>query len=275
MAKKKASKKAAGKDLATAQDQFPITGVDFEADSGAGMEGADKDSFAIPFLAVIQKMSPQVDEADPKYIEGARPGMLMDTVTEELFDGKEGVLVLPCAFQRRYLRWGPREAGGGFKGELTPEEATALEQSGEVVNVDNRLYYPDDNGNVDPKKCDFLQDSRNHFVLRVNPETGKLTEMLLSLRSTQISKSKTMMTKLQNVKVKGKEGMVTPPTWVNRVRITTVPESNDKGSWHGIKVELEGFIQSTDEYAAGKRLHDIIREGDVRVNYDEPVTDKF
>ncbi len=47
----------------------------FEADAGMGMEGTTVESFAIPFLLVLQSLSPQVDEAGGTAIEGARPGM--------------------------------------------------------------------------------------------------------------------------------------------------------------------------------------------------------
>jgi hypothetical protein len=268
--RKKVSKKktASKKELATTQNQLPV-GFNIEADSGAGMEGTDKDSFAIPFLAVIQKMSPQVDETDPKYIEEARPGMLTNTVTNALYDGKTGVIFLPCAYQRRFLQWGPRDAGGGFKGEWLPEEAAKAEQDGDVVNMDGRLYFPDDKGEVSEKKCDYLGDTRNHFGILIDPETEEVTPALLSLSSTQIKKSKQLMTLLNGVKVDGAKGKITPPTWVNRVRLTTIPESNDKGSWHGIRVELDGFIDSQDLYDAGKELHDIIAAGKVNVKYEE------
>lgn len=262
------------KDLATTgAAQLPV-GFNVEADTGAGMEGTDKDSFAIPFLAIIQKMSPQVDEADAKFIEEARPGMFTNTVTNELFDGKEGVIFLPCAFQRRFLQWAPRKMGGGFKGEWMPEQAAQLEMDGEVINQDGRLYFPNSKGEVDEKKCDYLSDTRNHFGLLINPQTGEIAQALLSLSSTQIKKSKQLMTLLNNVKVAGSKGKITPPTWVNQVRLTTIPESNEKGSWHGIKVDLEGFIGSQELYDVGKGLHDIIAAGEATVNYDAATEQK-
>jgi len=278
--KKKVSKKKATtkKALATQKTQLPA-GFDFEADSGAGMEGTDKDSFAIPFLAVIQKMSPQVDETDPKFIDDARPGMFTNTVTDDLYSGKDGVIFLPCAYQRRFLQWGPRDAGGGFKGEWLPEQAAEMEQNGEVVNMDGRLYFPDDKGEVSEKKCDYLGDTRNHFGILIDPETEEITPALLSLSSTQIKKSKQLMTLLNGIKVDGSAGKITPPTWVNRVHLTTIPESNDKGSWHGVKVELAGFIDSQDLYDAGKELHDIISAGKASVDYkvaeEQKAEDKF
>ena len=128
--------------------------MDFFQDAGAGMEQTDKESFAIPFLRALQKISPQVDEADSAYVPGAKGGQLFNSVTQELFDGKEGVTFLPCYFQRTFLRWAPRGADGGMRGEYSPEQVAQLRANGEVQEVDGRLYFPDDSGDINPKKCD-------------------------------------------------------------------------------------------------------------------------
>jgi hypothetical protein len=49
-------------------------------------------------------------------VEGAQQGMLMNSITNELMTVAH---VVPVAFQRRYLCWAPRSAGGGFKGGVT------------------------------------------------------------------------------------------------------------------------------------------------------------
>lgn len=269
-ARKAPAKKAASesKAVATKKDQLPV-GIDLGADAGAGMEGTDKDSFAIPFLRVIQKMSPQVDEAEPEFIEGAKPGMFLNSVTSEMFDGKEGIDFYPCAYQRRFLRWGPRSGeGSGFKGEILPEEVPAMLEAGTIVQHENRLYYPNDKGEVNPKTCDHLADTRSHFGLAVDDD-GNAMQVLLALTSTQIKKSKQLMSILSNVKVQGPNGKVTPPTWANKIRITTVPESNDQGSWHGVKFESAGFVTDADLYKAGKEFHAAIASGEAKVNYAE------
>jgi len=264
----------AKKKVATKSKEVVNTGnnglaVNFAGDVGQGLENADKDSFAIPFLSIIQKMSPCVDEDDAKYDENARPGMLTNTVSGELFDGKKGVWFLPCGFQRRFLKWGPRGSdNGGFKGEVLPEKAAQLLGDGDVVNESGRLFFPKDDGTVDDKKCDFLADTRNHFGLLIHPETGDTAQVLLSLTSTQIKKSKTLMTLLNNVKVDSANGKVTPPTWANRVLLTTVSESNEKGSWSGLKIELDGFVDSQELYDAGKAFHKSVSAEAVIVNYE-------
>lgn len=247
--------------------------IDFSADANAGMEGATSESFAIPFLGVLQKGSPQVDEAGPgPLVEGAKAGMLFENVTSKLYDGKTGVIVVPCAYRRVFLRWGPRSGeGSGLKGELLPEEVAALRARGDIKELDNKLFFPLADGTVNDKKCDRVNDTRNHYVLIVDPETGAWTNALISLASTQIKKSKALMSLIASVKLKGPSGLYTPPSFANMIRVTTVPESNDKGNWYGIKFDGAGLVQSSEIYAAAKAFHASVIKGEVTAKYEEPV----
>lgn len=242
----------------------------FAEDAGAGMEGATAESFAIPFLSVLQKGSPQVDEASGVAIEGAKAGMLFENVTGKMFDGKVGVTIIPCAYRRVFLRWAPKGSdGAGFKGELAPEKVAEMRARGEISELDGKLYIPLPDGTVSDKKCDRISDTRNHYVLLVDDATGAWKEALMSLTSTQIKKSKMLMSALASVKVQGASGLFTPPTFANMVRVTTTPESNDKGTWFGLKFELAGQVTRPELYAAAKAFHASVAKGTVIAKYEE------
>jgi len=238
---------------------------DITSDIGGGMESTDRESFAIPMLRVLQKGSQQVDEASGVQLPGAKAGMLYNTVTGDLIDGKTGVVFLPCAYQRRFIQWGPRGGGEttGFHGEHLPEDVVTMRNNGEVSEADGKLYMGSE---PNPKKADRLADTRNHFGIVIG-ENGAPVQVLMSLTSTQIKKSKQLMSMLAAVRVKTTKGMVTPPTWMNRIRITTVLESNDQGSWYGVRFENEGFVESKELYEAGRAFHDTVVSGEARVNY--------
>lgn len=241
----------------------------YAEDAGAGREGATQDAYATPFLNVLQKGSPQVDEASGAVIEGARAGMLWGNISNKLYDGKKGVIIVPAAYRRVFLRWAPRDLGGGFRGEVAPEVAEAMLAKGEVMEVENRLLFPlKETGELNPKKCDSLQDVRNHYVLVIDPATGIPSPALLSLGSTQIKKSKMLMSALSDVKVQGPKGLITPPTWANQVRLTTVPEQNDKGTWFGVKLEIVGRVTDPDIYRMAKEFHASVMAGKVDVKYE-------
>ncbi|QDH49673.1 hypothetical protein KYLE_64 [Pantoea phage Kyle] len=250
-------------------------------DFGQGFEGADQESYALPFIAVLQKMSPMVDEDSPKYVAGAKSGMLINTVTQQLYDGKAGIVIVPAAYKRSFVRWGSRDADGGFKGEVTVEEFKALVDSGAVLEIDGKHYAVDENGKVDPKKADYYADTRSHFVIAIDPETGEFGQALLSLAATATKASRALMTALSQKKVQTSKGLRTPPTFLNMVRLTTQGQSNDKGNWSVPSFKLEGLVDNADIYSAAKELHDAVAGGTVVVDRskeagsasDQPVED--
>jgi hypothetical protein len=264
----------AGKDVAgkPVEEEVKTTalvetaGVDWQSDAGKGMEGADSETFAIPFIRILQKGSPQCDEDDGAYIEGAKPGMFLDTVSGRLYDGKEkGIDLVPCSFERRILRWGPRGGeGGGLKGIYLPEQVDRMQADGLVKELDGRLYVVANKDEVpDPKRSDRLNDTRSHYCLLM--VDGTVSEVLIALASTQIKKSRQLMSMLRQVVVNG----LNPPTFANVVHATTVPESNDQGSWHGIRFAQNGFVTDKQVYERAKAFNAALAAGTVRANYEQ------
>lgn len=237
---------------------------------GAGFEGTDKDSYAIPFIQILQKMSPIVDEDNAKHIEGAKAGMLLNTVTQKLYDGKEGVLIVPCAYKRSYVIWGGRDGDSGFKGEITPEQFDEISTDETKVKViEGKPYKPNEDGTVNPKKNDYYADTRSHYVLIVDTESGEVGQAIVALSSTQLKASKMLMTSLSQKKVDTPAGKKTPPTFANLVRLSTVGMSNDKGSWSGAKFELEGLVTDKDLYAEAKAFYAAVNSGAAKADFSK------
>ena len=63
--------------------------VNFEADAGAGSQNITQDDLALPFLKVLGQLSPEVNKQNAKFINGAEPGMIVNSVTKEIYDGKK------------------------------------------------------------------------------------------------------------------------------------------------------------------------------------------
>jgi hypothetical protein len=239
-----------------------------EADSGAGMENVDSDSIAIPFLTALQKMSPQCDPDSPEYDPDAKPGMLFNTVTRETFSGEDGLLIIPCSYRRTFIKWGARKMGGGFKGSYDPVAAVNMREKGDVVDLDGRLYFPDENGNVNPERSDKLSDTREHFVIIMNPLTGSLQQAVMSLKSTQIKKSKQLMAQLSGLQWARADGTkFNPATFAVLIKVTTVPEKNDEGTWSGYRFDLAGRVSDPQAYATAKAFHALVSSGRAVVDH--------
>ena len=62
---------------------------------GTGLEDTTTEDFAIPFIRVLQPMSPQLQKQHGSYVEGASAGDLYNTVTGEAYDGEKGITIVP------------------------------------------------------------------------------------------------------------------------------------------------------------------------------------
>lgn len=255
--------KSAGKGIAKTQpadpqrDQLPAN-IDFAQDARAGMENTDRDSFAIPFLAIMQKGSPQVDKDTDQYVEGAEVGDLMLTTSQELFKDGEGADIIFCGYRRVFLRWAPRDSGGGFKGEMPVDEVARARAEGKISDVEGKLFA--DNG-------DLVRDTRIHYIL-VRNEIGAWVHAVLSCASTQIKKSKMLMTQLDTYAAKGGDGKpFNPPSFAHVFHAETLAESNDQGNWRGWKFTRTGFVTDGDVYNSAKLFSQSVRSNTVKVDY--------
>lgn len=221
--------------------------MNFIEDAGKGMEGADKDSFAIPFISVLQPLSPCIVDGT---LPGAKSGLFHNSITNAL---SESVQVIPVAFQRRFLAWMPRSKGGGFKGEHAVADVE-INNIGWVKNAEGRMVLPDGAE---------LKDTRMHYVL-VLGEQGSYSPALISLSSTQIKKSKRWLSMMQSIQLPNpKGGFFNPPAYSHIYKLTSTKEQNEKGQWFGIEPTLVGPVQSGEIYAAAKAFNAQVIAGKV------------
>lgn len=246
MAKKKAVVKKE-ENLPAIEEEFDF----FESD-GEGFENVDSETFSIPYLIVLQPLSPQIDEDDPKYVTGAKPGMFLNTVTEELMNE---VTLVHCLYNRKMVEWVPRDAGGGFRGAYDTKDPIV---SNLVRGEDGKFML--ENGN-------FLADTRYHFVLIID-ENGFPNPAVISLTSSQIKKSKDWMYTMSRLKRKhpetGKIGTPAPFTFYCQAK--SVKESNDKGTWRGWKFSIGEYFEIGNEkdnavYKAALEFRKVIKSG--------------
>ena len=225
---------------------------DLETDAGGGFENMNQDDYALPFLRLLTNVSPEVGE-----VEGAMPGMIFNSVTGELYDGKKGIQVVPCVYLRQYIEWTPRGQGSGAPVHIYPATSDILSQTHKEPG-DNKDYL--DNGN-------YIENTANYYVMVVG-SNGVPEPALITMKSTQLKKSRKWNSMMQSVKMPGKNGLFTPPMFSQLYRLTTVSESNDKGKWFGWEIERTGADEDTSVYQASKSFPQSVGAGDVKVKHE-------
>ena len=226
----------------------------FEEQSGAGLENLTQDDLALPFIKILSGLDPILDER-----EDARKGDIYNTVTGQVYKGKNGINVVSCAFQKRFIQWAPRGQGSGAPLNIfSPGEAMPkTERSSE----DNKDYVVGGDG-------DYIEETHQHFVLVVNDD-GTAETALIAMKSTQLKKSRKWNSMSRAAQEKGANGNVfTPPRYAYVYELKTVSEENSKGSWHGWEISRKGLIDSEALFTHAKDFAETVSTGDVVVKHE-------
>lgn len=226
--------------------------LDLEADAGAGTEQVGARDVAMPFLGLLQQMSPQLDRTSGKRIEGAEAGTLFNTLTNELLG--EEVLVVPCYFEPTLIEWIPREKGGGIANVYSDDDPIA--KSAKRKEGSGAEVLP--NGN------DLVRTAQ-HYCLLVDPETGAFQRIMVSLSSTGLKKSRLWNSLMLNIQLPRKTGgTFNPASFSHLYKLRVVPEKNNKGSYFNLQPELVGPVSDPALYAEAKRFSELVKNGSIR-----------
>jgi len=221
---------------------------------GTGLEEMTTEDFAIPFIRVLQPLSPQVQKQDGKYVAGASAGDLYNTVTDEIYDGEKGISIVPCAYTKKYLEWIPREKGGGL---VNPNHDISILSKCVRDEVTNRFITPDGNEIV---------ETAQFFILVLEDEPQ---QAVLAFTSTQLGVARKWSTMLRMARVQNNKGVsVGAPMFAYTYKLTTNTQSNEKGSWNGYSVNQEGITELSIAMMA-KDFMAAARAGDVQVKEEQ------
>ena len=218
----------------------------FEADANMGAQNISQEDLALPFLKILGQLSPEVNKRDGKYVEGAEPGKIINTVTNALYDS---IQVVPCHYKRQYIEWQDRGQSSGAPVAIHEADSDIISQTTRGKDYKDRLP----NGN-------YLDNTANHFVLVVgnNPETA-----LISMKSTQLKVSRKWNSMMMGIKMQGKNSLFTPPTYSHIYNLKTVQMSNDKGTWFGWDVEKVGPVTDKSIYDMAKNFATSVGKGEI------------
>ena len=219
---------------------------DMEADAAQGAQNISQEDLALPFLKILGQLSPEVNKRDGKYVEGAEPGKIINTVTNELYDT---IQVVPAHYKRQYIEWQDRGTSTGAPVAIHDADSDIVSQTTRGKDYKDRLP----NGN-------YLDNTASHFVLTLgdNPQTA-----LISMKSTQLKVSRKWNSMMMGIKMQGKNGLFTPPTYSHIYKLSTVQMSNDKGTWFGWDVSKVGPVTDKAVYDMAKSFAESVGKGEI------------
>lgn len=226
----------------------------FEQDASTGLENMSQDDLALPFLKVLSQLSPEIDS-----VEGAKAGMIFNTVTGKADDGTTGLMVIPCAYERKFVEWQPRGQGSGGPANIYSSTSDIMSKTFKKSG-DSRDWL--ENGN-------YVENTAQHYVLIVGTEGQADQPALIVMKATQLKKSRKWNSMMMTTKLMGKAGPFTPPSFSHIYRLTTNKESNDKGSWYGWEVERVGQVTDPMQYGIAKAFAESVTAGAVKVKHGE------
>jgi len=191
-----------------------------KSDTMEGFEEISTATMAIPFVRILQSLSPQLKKQKPEYIAEAEEGMFFNTVTKQLY--KNSIKVIVLKFERVFIEWQPER--GGFVTYHSPENA-------ERLAVDKTF------GKWKTEGGNSLQENYAYFCLVVGKEEEGV--VVLSLASTFIKIAKEwnrLMT--THIMDNGERALPYYVVW----KLKTEYTENDKGNWYTFKVLMDSYI---------------------------------
>ena len=227
----------------------------FEEDAAKGLGKIGQEDLALPFLKILGQLSPEVNKRDGKYVEGAEPGMIYNSVSGDLYDGVKGIDVIPCFYKLEYIEWKDRGEGPGAPVAIYDSSSDIMSKTKPDANYKDRLP----NGN-------YIEKTASHFVIIQgdSPSTA-----LISMKSTQLKISRKWNSMMSGIKMNGKNGMFTPASFSHIYRLKTTQMSNDKGTWFGWEVSKVGPITDGSLYDQAKSFSENISKGSVKAKHGE------
>jgi hypothetical protein len=244
------------KEVAKTENALPIPMDDMAADSGAGMESMGAQDIAMPFLAILQKMSGAVGE-----VPGANPGNFINTVDVTIFEADPGIEIVPCAYERKWVMWRDIDAGGGYLGDHPSDYDWSLD------------FEKDDKGRLRNKQDSdiILVETAYHYVLyRQAGSSDPFKEIVFPLKSTALKANRKLNKQISETLIPGTTKQA--PRWLHSYTVTTTRE--EKGTqvwWEPIFTKSAEYV-SAEVYEKAKQFYELFKANALTINPDAEQT---
>lgn len=254
------SKTPAKTDVAVAASTAVAT-YDY-GDDATGFEGMTSKDYAIPYLQLLQAMSPELKDN-----RSLKMGDIINTVTGEIFPGDEGIAFIPCFWDHNYVEWVPRDKGGGLVGKHALDSDVVAHAKAKAGTEFGKLQTPEGND---------LIETRYAYGLAIEAD-GAANPAVISFSSTKLKVARNWITKAAGIQIPHPSGVrkqAPLPSHRYRLRVTT--EKNSKGefyNWAGVVFDGESAADvrmgpQDPLYIQAKDLRKMIESGALKAADD-------
>lgn len=220
--------------------QMPST-ILFREDAEKGFENVRQESLALPILKLLQNSSGEAQKRNQNYVEGAEPGMLLNTVTKRLYNGETGINVIPCYYKLEYQEWADFGTGSGRPEQIYADDSDIISKTTKEGGKD-RLS----NGN-------YILTVHQNYVLIVGDDAVETA--LISMSSSQGKVSRKWQSLQMSQTVTDASGTFTPASFSHIYNLSSVLNTGKGNQWYGYAVKTVGPVTDPNLYQRAKDFH--------------------
>ena len=232
-------------EIATKKEAQTPSSILFRDDANKGFENVRQESLALPILKLLQNGSGEAQKRNQNYVEGAEPGMFLNTVTKKLYDGDKGINVIPCYHKTEYQEWAEFGTGSGRPENIYPADSDILTKT---TKDGARDRLP--NGN-------YILNVHQNFVL-IDAENGHAESALISMSASQSKVAKKWLSLQMSQTMSDDKGIFTPASFAYAYKLTSVLNSGKGNQWYGYSISLAGEVTNSDLYVRAKDFHNTL-----------------
>ncbi len=249
------------------KEQGAVAAYDYGQYAGAGFENTTAADFKPSFLRVLQGNSPAIET-----VPGAKPGLIIDTVTNELFSE---VLFIPAVREHVYGSWLPRSEGGGGGAGF----GGILKMNDPILVKALKNFKPFERGDDGKLKLPYHEDGEHQLIETVYFHGVQLIgdtmfPATISFSSTGLPIADRWFTIMRKQII---PGTGTPkPLCAHVFKLGSIKKTASGNSWYIFTVGFangdaskSALAPDSDLFKAGAAVYDSFHSGKVDIDYSQ------
>jgi hypothetical protein len=223
-------------------------GLDLAADAASHNPEMTSQDVALPYIYILQGLSPQTNPGRAEYVEGAVASMFYNNVSGEIFDGRTtGFLFVPSYYERKLVEWVHRDNGGGWVADW-PIDSGVLQKT-----------RPDDKGKPRLQNGNVVVETAYHYGLMLNPDSETWEQCVIAMKSSALKANRKWNNMIITSKIPNTD--VQAPRFLFGYNLKTKMESKGENSWWNFDVVKLDDPVSVDVYKQAKEFAELVASG--------------